>query len=220
MDTELVVRAQRGDGAAFEELAKGSVDRLHDVARSILSDARLAEDATQQALLDIWQDLPRLREPARFEAWSYRLLVHACYDEARRERRWMPDLPPFWIGEPAGRDEIAAVVDREQLERGFRRLSVEQRGRPAETRSLPWSTASSSSAASVASPSNSGPSWSCTTTVVCPSTRSPTCSASGLARCIHGFIAPCNAFALHSMRIGGPQLERQPVRRSRDEPPA
>ncbi len=127
MDTELVVRAQRGDGAAFEELARDSVDRPHDVARSILSDTRLAEDATQQALLDIWQDLPRLREPARFEAWSYRLLVHACYDEARRERRWMPDLPPFWIGAPAGRDEIAAVVDREQLERGFRRLSVEQR---------------------------------------------------------------------------------------------
>jgi RNA polymerase sigma-70 factor (ECF subfamily) len=127
MDTELVVRAQQGDGAAFEELAKDSVDRLHGVALSILSDARLAEDATQQALLDIWRDLPRLREPARFEAWSYRLLVHACYDEARRERRWMPDLPSFSMGTPVAPDEMAAVVDREQLERGFRRLSVEQR---------------------------------------------------------------------------------------------
>jgi RNA polymerase sigma-70 factor (ECF subfamily) len=127
MDPELVVRAQRGDGAAFEELAKGSVDRLHDVAHSILSDARLAEDATQQALLDIWQDLPRLREPARFEAWSYRILVRACYDEARRERRWMPSLPSLWMGQPMAPDEMAAVVDREQLERGFRRLSVDQR---------------------------------------------------------------------------------------------
>jgi RNA polymerase sigma-70 factor (ECF subfamily) len=127
IDTGLVVRAQRGDGAAFEELARCSVDRLHGVARSILSDARLAEDATQQALLDIWQDLPRLREPTRFEAWSYRLLVHACYDEARRERRWMPNLPSLWIGQSIAPDEMAAVIDREQLEGGFRRLSVEQR---------------------------------------------------------------------------------------------
>ena len=119
-----MVRAQRGDGAAFEELAKGSVDRLHDVAHNILSDARLAEDATQQALLDIWQDLPRLREPTRFEAWSYRICVRACYDEARRERRWMPSLPSFGVVEAITADEMAAVVDREQLERGFRcRLS-------------------------------------------------------------------------------------------------
>ena len=127
MDPELVVRAQRGDGAAFEELAKGSVDRLHDVAHSILSDARLAEDATQQALLGIWRDLPRLRDPARFEAWSYRIVVRACYDEARRERRWMPGLPSFGMGQPMAADEMAAVVDREQLERGFRRLSPAQR---------------------------------------------------------------------------------------------
>jgi len=127
MDTELVVRAQHGDGAAFEELARESVARLHDVARSILSDGRLAEDATQQALLDIWRDLPRLREPDRFEAWSYRLLVHACYDEARRQRRWMPNLSSVWTAEPLARDDMAVVVDREQLERGFRDLSVEQR---------------------------------------------------------------------------------------------
>jgi RNA polymerase sigma-70 factor (ECF subfamily) len=127
MHPELVVRAQHGDGAAFEELAIGSVDRLHDVAHSILRDPRLAEDATQQALLDIWQDLPRLRDPSRFEAWSYRILVRACYDEARRERRWMPNLSSAGLAEPVARDEMAAVVDREQLERGFRRLSLEQR---------------------------------------------------------------------------------------------
>ena len=88
MDTELVVQAQHGDEGAFASLAIAVGDRLHAVAHRILRDIDLAEDATQQALLSIWRDLPQLRDPARFEAWSYRLLVRSCYAEARRARQW------------------------------------------------------------------------------------------------------------------------------------
>ncbi|HSK93572.1 MAG TPA: sigma factor, partial [Candidatus Angelobacter sp.] len=79
METDLVIRAQRGDRYAYSVLAAGIVDRFLAVARRILRDIDLAEDATQQALVAVWQDLPKLRDPARFEAWSYRLLVRACY---------------------------------------------------------------------------------------------------------------------------------------------
>src|SRR3990172_1424112 len=92
MDTDLVVQAQRGDKGAYALVATEIADRFLAVARRILRDMDLAEDATQQALLTIWQDLPQLRDPARFEAWSYRLLVRACYAEGRRERRWAPNL--------------------------------------------------------------------------------------------------------------------------------
>jgi DNA-directed RNA polymerase specialized sigma24 family protein len=51
--------------------------RLQSVAHRILRDYDFAEDATQQALLRIWQNLPKLRDPARFDAWSYQLLVRA-----------------------------------------------------------------------------------------------------------------------------------------------
>ena len=84
MDTDLVTRAQHGDEEAFASLAVAAGDRLHAVAHRILRDIDLAEDATQQALLAIWRDLPQLRDPARFDAWSYRLLVRACYAEGRR----------------------------------------------------------------------------------------------------------------------------------------
>src|SRR5918996_1224055 len=87
MDRELVEQAMRGDEEAFDELIGRIGDSLHSVARRILRDTTLAEDATQQALLDAWRNLPRLRDPDRFEAWAHRLLVHACYAEARRERR-------------------------------------------------------------------------------------------------------------------------------------
>jgi len=68
MDTDLVIRAQHGDEEAFASLAVAVGDRLHAVSHRILRDLDLAEDATQQALLAIWQDLPQLRDPARFDA--------------------------------------------------------------------------------------------------------------------------------------------------------
>ena len=108
----------------------------------ILRDQDLAEDATQQALLAIWQNLPRLRDPGRFEAWSYRLLVHACYAEGRKERRWMPNLRLLPVEEAVASDDL--------------------------TRS---SIASNSSAASAACRSTIARCWSCTTTSICRSTE-------------------------------------------------
>jgi RNA polymerase sigma-70 factor, ECF subfamily len=127
MDTDLVTRAQHGDEEAFASLAVAVGDRLHAVAHRILRDLDLAEDATQQALLAIWRDLPQLRDPARFDAWSYRLLVRACYAEGRRTRHWTPNMRLLPSDEPMQVDGSSAVVDREQLERGFQRLSIDHR---------------------------------------------------------------------------------------------
>jgi RNA polymerase sigma-70 factor (ECF subfamily) len=127
MDTDLVIRAQRGEEEAFASLAVAAGDRLHAVAHRILRDIELAEDATQQALLAIWRDLPQLRDPARFDAWSYRLLVRACYAEGRRSRQWTPTLRLLSADEPMQADGSSTVDDRDQLERGFRRLSIDHR---------------------------------------------------------------------------------------------
>ena len=118
MDQALVILAQNGDEEAFASLAVASGDRLHAVAFRILRDSDLAEDATQQALLAIWRDLPQLRDPARFDAWSYRLLVRACYAEGRKTRQWTPNLRLVQADEPVVGDGLGSVVDRDQLERG------------------------------------------------------------------------------------------------------
>jgi RNA polymerase sigma-70 factor (ECF subfamily) len=127
MDTQLVLQAQRGDEEAFASLIVAVGDRLHAVAHRILRDIDLAEDATQQALLSIWRDLPQLRDPALFDAWSYRLLVRACYAEGRRTRTWSPNLRLLPADEPSTGEGLGPVVDRDQLERGFRRLSIDHR---------------------------------------------------------------------------------------------
>jgi RNA polymerase sigma-70 factor (ECF subfamily) len=130
MDPGLVVLAQGGDRAAFHAIAEESAPRLKQVAYRILRDAGLAEDATQGALLEMWRSLPRLRDPARFEGWSYRFVVRACHREAKRSRRAIPALPDprLAITRPTAiPDGTGVVLDRDQLERGFRRLSVDQR---------------------------------------------------------------------------------------------
>ena len=127
MDTDLVIRAQHGDKEAYALVAAGVADRFLAVSRRILRDLNLAEDATQQALLSIWQDLPRLRDPARFEAWSYRILVRACYAEGHDQRRWVPNLRLLPMDEAVVDDGLSSLIDRDQLERGFRRLSIDHR---------------------------------------------------------------------------------------------
>jgi RNA polymerase sigma-70 factor, ECF subfamily len=127
MERRLVELAMHGDEAAFDTLVGRMGDGLYSVARRILRDTSLAEDATQQALLEAWRYLPRLRNPDRFEAWVYRLLVNACHGEARRERRHRGNLRLLPHDEPMTPDPASRIAIQDQLDHAFRRLSVEHR---------------------------------------------------------------------------------------------
>ena len=118
-------RARRGDREAFSVLAGGAVDRLYAIARLVLRDADLAEDATQDALVRAWRDLPTLRDVERFDAWLYRLIVRACADIGRHRKRWRVEVR-ILPSEPAEPDRASELADRDQLERGLRRLTHDQ----------------------------------------------------------------------------------------------
>jgi RNA polymerase sigma-70 factor (ECF subfamily) len=131
MDHDIVARVQRGDEQAFESLTKADFPRLYRVASGVLGDSHLAEDATQQAFVEIWRDIPRLRDPAKYEGWSYRLLVRVCYAEAKRRPGEETSVEETSVEahaiEPMAADAYAAVADRDQLERGLQRLSMDHR---------------------------------------------------------------------------------------------
>lgn len=127
MQVALVERARAGDEEAFASLARGAGDRLLSIAYRILRDLGLAEDAVQQTLVLAWRELPSLRDAERFDAWLHRLLVNACYRQVRRDRRWAANVRVLPTEEPARGDDVGSIVDRDQLDRGFRRLPPEQR---------------------------------------------------------------------------------------------
>lgn len=127
MQAGLVEQAQHGDAGAFAEIAAAVVDRCYALAYRILRDPHRAQDATQQALLNAWQGLPTLRDPDRFEAWLHRLVVRACFMEARGDRRWTARVRLIPSDTATTPDPSRALADRDELEHAFRGLSAEHR---------------------------------------------------------------------------------------------
>ena len=127
MQRDLVEQARRGDHDAFATLAGAAISRLDSAAWLILRDAEQAKDAVQNTLVRAWRDLPTLRDPDRFDPWLHKLLVRACIDEARRLRRHRADVELTNLDLHTTTGIESGVVDRDQLERGFVRLSPEMR---------------------------------------------------------------------------------------------
>lgn len=127
LDRDLVTRAQAGDEIAFAELAAQIGDRMYATAQHILHDAGRAEDAVQQAMIDIWRNLPRLADPDRFSAWAYRIVVRAAYAEVRQRRLWRRRPASTLDGRRSAPDHAGRVADEDELASALRRISLEHR---------------------------------------------------------------------------------------------
>ena len=127
MQRDLVVRAQGGDHDAFAVLAGAAISRLDGAAGLILRDSEQAKDAVQNAVINAWRDLPTLRDPDAFDAWLHRLVVRACLDEVRRQRRHPATHDVPTIEAPVSESLEALVVNRDELERAFVRLEPDMR---------------------------------------------------------------------------------------------
>ena len=128
MQRDLADRARQGDHDAFNALAAASIGRLYSIACLILRDRDRAEDATQEALVQAWRDIRGLRDPGSIDAWLNRLLVRACHRQARRDRRRaVMELRVVPEAEPSLVAHELSVAQRDQLDRGFDRLDLDQR---------------------------------------------------------------------------------------------
>jgi len=127
LERDLVARAQRGDEPAFAELVERVGDRLYAVAQHILRDPGRADDAAQQAMIEIWRKLPSLKDPDRFLGWAYRIVVRAAYAEAASRRRWFVRLNVGAIEQERATDHAGTIIDRDELDRALGRLPIEHR---------------------------------------------------------------------------------------------
>jgi len=121
-----VQRAIGGDHDAYAALVGAASTRLYALACLILRDTGRAEDATQEAFVQAWREISRLRDADRFDAWLRRLVVNACYDEGRRVKR-RAEVTLLNTHERSVIDTSAASAETDRVERAFRRLPLDQR---------------------------------------------------------------------------------------------
>lgn len=134
--SDLVLRASRGDVAAFDELVTTRLGASLRLARAIVDSPSDAEDVVQEAFVLAWRGLPRLREPERFDAWFGRILVNTARSHVRSRGSVTPiSMDRQWT-DPDHRDDntpgrhdpaLASVDDSDALRRAIDRLSVDQR---------------------------------------------------------------------------------------------
>jgi RNA polymerase sigma-70 factor, ECF subfamily len=131
LDPALIRRAQDGDVDAFTALVAGRIDPMTRTAMAILGHEADARDAVADALASIWRELPRLRDAMAFEAWSTRIVVHACRRTLRRRGR--ERVREVAIDDQTGTAGLStpgpadAVSGRIALERAFERLDADAR---------------------------------------------------------------------------------------------
>ena len=128
MDQDLVRRAREGDHEAFTALVGLSIDRMYATAGLILRSDDRAQEAVQEALVRAWLGIRALRDSDHWDAWLRRLLINACYAVARQDRtRRLVEVRVGSEAAPLASDGQARLADRDQLARGFRYLTPEQR---------------------------------------------------------------------------------------------
>jgi RNA polymerase sigma-70 factor, ECF subfamily len=138
----LVERAQRGDEEAFAQLVASHLDRAWRFVRAIGGDRVDADDVVQEALVMVWRDLPRLRDPQAFEPWLRAVLVNATRhawrrdggvrliritDEAASATGGRGDSIEAGRVVDGGLEPGAALASRDALARAFARLSIDHR---------------------------------------------------------------------------------------------
>jgi RNA polymerase sigma-70 factor (ECF subfamily) len=132
LDPALIRRAQTGDVDAFTALVAGRFEPMQRTAMAILGHEADARDAVADALAAVWRELPRLREPAAFDAWSMRILVHACRRRLRGRGRARVRELSLDTAAAAGASRTTTgpandVAGRIALERAFERLDADAR---------------------------------------------------------------------------------------------
>lgn len=86
-DELLVARAKCGDMAAFEELHRQYVGRIHSLCLRLSGNHPLAEELTQEVFIQAWQNLDGYRGESLFTSWLHRIAVNAFLGMQRARRR-------------------------------------------------------------------------------------------------------------------------------------
>jgi RNA polymerase sigma factor (sigma-70 family) len=107
MEDELIERIRQGDASAFQELVESCATLAGHVARVLVPDRALAEDAVQEAWVDVWRGLPTFDARRPFRPWLLALVANRCRKAVRRRELQTTDLAAAEAGAPAAVCDLA-----------------------------------------------------------------------------------------------------------------
>ena len=128
-DADLIARVLAGSRDDFELIVRRHNQRLFRAARAVLHSDTDAEDALQQAWLEIYRNLGSFRGDAAFSTWATRITVNAALSHARK-RPTLSEATAIETGAGPDADlervEIGRVLEGclDQLPQGNREVMV------------------------------------------------------------------------------------------------
>ncbi|MEY2459185.1 MAG: polymerase sigma-70 factor, subfamily, partial [Acidimicrobiaceae bacterium] len=126
-DRALVLRYQRGDESAFDELYRRYYPRLHQYCQRRVGDTHASEELAQEAFLKALRAMPRFAGERRFYPWMTVIAQRLCIDHHRRTARVEPSADIDLGVVEADHDELYAEVDRDHLTQAMARLAPRHR---------------------------------------------------------------------------------------------
>jgi RNA polymerase sigma-70 factor, ECF subfamily len=127
-DAELVQRVRQGDLNAYGLLMVRYRLRFGRYAFHLLGNENDAEEALQDAFFLAYRSIDRCREPSRFGAWLFRILVNRCRTAAVRRGREAARQVPLEAADTAGLAQPGeTAISGEEIHRALAALVPEQR---------------------------------------------------------------------------------------------
>ena len=123
-EAALVLLAQAGSDAAFEELVRRRQGVVRGLLGRLSGDSALGDDLAQETFMHAWKNLRQLREPAAFGTWLRQIAVNIWLQHARRVRIPMDALVQEEMATDSGGTDVTRRVD---LERALVRLRPPER---------------------------------------------------------------------------------------------
>jgi RNA polymerase sigma-70 factor (ECF subfamily) len=129
-EVELIRRCQARDKDAFRLLVENYRKVMFGTAYLMTKDRGLAEDALQDALVQMWKHLPALRQGVSLKAWLVRIVVNEVNRQRRKKR--VLTVPLEYAPEIAddGDDAVTMMIrseDHQNLRRAMEQLPLEIR---------------------------------------------------------------------------------------------
>ncbi|MEJ7569193.1 MAG: sigma-70 family RNA polymerase sigma factor [Gaiellaceae bacterium] len=126
VDTAAAAAARQGDRDAIELVLRDLQPAVVRTVRLIVGPGRAAsEDAAQEAMIDIYRGLCKLKDPTAVEAWALRIATRRAVRAARWERVRQASIVPLEVAARLASTQSSRLSD--ELARAFYALPPRQR---------------------------------------------------------------------------------------------